>query len=83
MWPDRVSNPRPLTYKSGALPTALRGRANNVQSKAIKFNYKGSYDKQNLTLVALSYEVFETRLRLVSLTSYEMTSRVRYCIYKT
>ena len=27
MWPDRVSNPRPLTYWSGALPTALRGPA--------------------------------------------------------
>ena len=27
MWPDRVSNPGPLTYESGALPTALRGRA--------------------------------------------------------
>ena len=25
MWPDRVLNPRPLTYESGALPTALRG----------------------------------------------------------
>ena len=25
MWPDRVSNPGPLTYKSGALPIALRG----------------------------------------------------------
>ena len=24
MWPDRVSNPGPLTYKSGALPTGLR-----------------------------------------------------------
>ena len=23
MWPDRVSNPVPLTYESGALPTAL------------------------------------------------------------
>ena len=22
MWPDRVSNPGPLTYESGALPTA-------------------------------------------------------------
>ena len=28
MWPDRVSNPGPLTYESGALPTALRGSAN-------------------------------------------------------
>ena len=25
--PDRVSNPGPLTYKSGALPIALRGPA--------------------------------------------------------
>ena len=23
MWPDRVLNPGPLTYESGALPTAL------------------------------------------------------------
>ena len=27
MWPDRVSNPRPLTYKLGALPTALHSLA--------------------------------------------------------
>ena len=27
MMPDRVSNPGPLTYKSGALPIALRGPA--------------------------------------------------------
>ena len=27
MWPDRVSNPGPLTYESDALPTALRGQA--------------------------------------------------------
>ena len=27
MWPDRVWNPGPLTYESGALPTALRGPA--------------------------------------------------------
>ena len=34
MLPDRVSNPGPLTYKSGALPTALRGPAafENVMS---------------------------------------------------
>ena len=28
MLPDRVSNPGPLTYESGALPIALRGPAN-------------------------------------------------------
>ena len=27
MWPDRVSNPGPPTYESGALPIALRGPA--------------------------------------------------------
>ena len=27
MLPDRVSNPGPLTYESGALPLALRGPA--------------------------------------------------------
>ena len=32
MLPDRVSNPGPLTYESGALPTALHGPAvNDVQ----------------------------------------------------
>ena len=33
--------------------------------KAIKSNFKGSYDKQNLTLVVISYEIYETS-RLVS-----------------
>ena len=27
MWPDWVSNPGPLTYETGALPTALRSPA--------------------------------------------------------
>ena len=29
MLPDRVSNPGPLAYESGALPIALRGPAQN------------------------------------------------------
>ena len=31
MLPDRVSNPGPLTYESGALPIALRGPAQLVR----------------------------------------------------
>ena len=31
MLPDRVSNPGPLTYESGALPIALRGPARRIQ----------------------------------------------------
>ena len=30
MWPDRVSTPGPLTYESGALPTALPGPAEKL-----------------------------------------------------
>ena len=32
MWPDWVSNPGPLTYESGALPTALCGPAWSMAS---------------------------------------------------
>ena len=35
MLPDWVSNPGPLTYKSGALPIALRGPATNYHLKII------------------------------------------------
>ena len=48
--------------------------------KVIKSNFKGPYGKQNLTLVVISYEIYETRRRLVSLISYEMTTRVRSSI---
>ena len=34
--------------------------------KAIKSQCKGSYDKQNLTLVVISYEIYEIRQRLSS-----------------
>ena len=35
MLPDRVSNPGPLTYESGALPIALRGPASTDSRKAV------------------------------------------------
>ena len=41
MLPDRVSNPGPLTYESGALPIALRGPAQFVVTGKI---YAGSGD---------------------------------------
>ena len=33
MWPDRVSNPGPLTYESSALLTALRGPVTKQRSR--------------------------------------------------
>ena len=38
MWPDRVSNPGPLSYESGALPTGLRCPI----SRTIVQSYNGS-----------------------------------------
>ena len=48
--------------------------------KAIDPHLKQSYDKQNLTLVVISYEIYETRRRLVSLITYEMTTPIRSSI---
>ena len=43
MLPDRVSNPGPLTYESGALPIALRGPAEIylvfIREKKSKYMY--------------------------------------------
>ena len=35
MLPDRVSNPGPLTYESGALPIALRGPAGIMEKTKV------------------------------------------------
>ena len=51
MLPDRVSNPGPVTYESGALPIALRGPAWTVTStsyikvKKCKFLLKNGFRK--------------------------------------
>ena len=41
MLPDRVSNPGPLTYESGALPIALRGPASAVATRGSRPPIKG------------------------------------------
>ena len=45
MLPDRVSNPGPLTYESGALPIALRGpaRGNAEVTSLLKFKILTSF----------------------------------------
>ena len=57
MLPDRVSNPGPLTYESGALPIALRGPAPMTQamklterkSNLLIRNIKTSINKKAIT----------------------------------
>ena len=43
MLPDRVSNPGPLTYESGALPIALRGPAEDNFKKCMSVLHKTLY----------------------------------------
>ena len=39
MLPDRVSNPGPLTYESGALPIALRGPAVHIYVQLLSVSF--------------------------------------------
>ena len=42
MWPDRVSDPGPLAYESGALPIVLRGPAWKPTYKDIRKAMSGA-----------------------------------------
>ena len=52
MWPDRVSNPCPLTCESGVLPTALRGPAHVLSKvlRVIQLNFSGSNTDGSFTM---------------------------------
>ena len=55
MWPDRVSNPGPLTYESGALPTALRGLA--VRGQKLKSRVAPTESDPIFVKLILSYSI--------------------------
>ena len=55
MLPDRVLNPGPLTYESGALPIALRGPASGERSHPKK---RSTLEGKNLK------EAYETEFPL-------------------
>ena len=67
------------------------GRVNNasfflwnyVHSERDKIPFLGSTDKQYLTLVVISYRTDKSRHKLVSKTSYEMTTRIRSSLSET
>ena len=74
MLPDRVSNPGPLTYQSGALPIALCGLA--------KFNYcmetTESQENCDLGLICISNAYLCTNLDLKSgLRHYTSSSIIK------
>ena len=45
--------------------------------KIIKSHFKGSYGKHNLTLLVMSYEIYQICQRLVSQISHKLTTLVR------
>ena len=51
MLPDRVSNPGPLTYESGALPIALRGPA--IRARAMKLGSCIHLEELRLTVCSI------------------------------
>ena len=69
MFPDRVSNPGPLTYESGALPIAIRGPA--LDDKAATHNAMLQIRRGNRSrfcnqpfLLALSFVSFSSAIWL-------------------
>ena len=60
MLPDRVSNPGPLTYESGALLIALRGPAPKLKCANKSF----SLSRTNLTLRILSVLQYGVQVHL-------------------
>ena len=58
MWPDRVSNPGPLTYESDVLPTGLRGPAVQYELSLVSLTWnRRRYDKCHLKVICHLFSV--------------------------
>ena len=73
MWPDRVSNPGPLTYESEALPTEIRGTAISTRLKVYKFLGRSHLFSYYRPMDALS-------LYNVQILSWSASNNTRYPI---
>ena len=62
MLPDRVSNPGPLTYESGALPIALRGPANLMVNSKCTVKILKFGTPQTIAIIVLKIEKFDVTL---------------------
>ena len=65
MLPDRVSNPEPLTYESGALPIALRGP--KFIPKYLYF--KVTFPVQDDLLWDIQFEVHWIEINILTVTN--------------
>ena len=57
MLPDRVSNPGPLTYESGALPIALRSPASFMYSALCTVLQIRRSNRDNLGIIFLIFSL--------------------------
>ena len=64
MWPDRVSNSGPLTYESGAIPTALHSLA-RYYIVLYFFHFCLFYDLSTLLVFVLYHIVFVSQQYLI------------------
>ena len=87
MLPDRVSNPGPLTYESGALPIALRGPARRLCSNRFRRGSTTiSYPQCSLTFLRERY-LHRCREQSFAIRAYAMnavgidvvSSHTKYC----
>ena len=77
MWPDRVSNPGPLTYKSGALPTALRGPAIEDEKDEIAMRKDNNIKVSN---GVFSHDVFSDYTLKRLLFAWRVSSFTYLCV---
>ena len=87
MLPDRVSNPGPLTYESGALPIALRCLVDRVFTQEVEGltptggtcpnDFSDPIDQDNRTQCALSWKTVVSEWRLVIAVSLNVGGGVR------
>ena len=86
MLPDRVSNPGPLTYESGALSIALRGPAFSVCNKAFMICLREYSFTEIAKTGLISYFVFPaerfTHVRASFLPRYSFCVTWRTVVFK-
>ena len=73
MLPDRVSNPGPLTYESGALPIALRGPASDLWDCLRRVKLMAKFHRIDLVICS--------QFRVVKTPSYSQINMVLQCMY--
>ena len=76
MWPDRVSNTGPLTYESGALPTALKFMECSINSPALSLLMKYLVIGWRLKTPNFSAFHWSPRGSLVSIGQHFVATRV-------